>query len=170
MHDAFLRGLGVGDALRSEIVSAITPGNEAAGLVVGDRLVLEDAAASSGESHALRSNIEAAASSLSGLKEAHFRGLIGAEAREERPEERKQRLAERRRKAAADPLHWFAAMPPPALRQAQRKWERVLELAVDIANLQRRMHETRYRYVTHVSEGAVDDGIETAVGDLTVVA
>ena len=50
-------------------------------------------------------------------------------------------------------LRWFAALPPPALREAQVRFKQVFETLVLVANMQLKAHQLREKYLQHGDKG-----------------
>ena len=102
------------------------------GVMCGDRLALEPGTVSGAgaTSLQLRSDISLAPS-LGSLKQAQFQGLLSEAGADALPRLKPQQPPD----PAGDPLRWFSALPPPALRTAQRSFRRSAELAVDLCNL-----------------------------------
>ena len=146
-NDAYLKKIGVGDGLRSEIVGAISFKPERLGVIVGNKLVIERAGESASlASHTLTSSISAASCSTD-LLDAQFRGLM----EQNTDESEKNEFAHRAKFVASDggagdPLRWFSALPPPALREAQKSFMLSLEYSASLVELDRRMKSALMRF------------------------
>lgn len=131
-----LQELGVDGAAADEIAGALG-GDGPQGLMCGDTLALEGTKGGGSSCVSMRSQISfAPGGSMAGVKQAQFEASLmqpaeggGVPARKlpERPDTR------------GDPLRWFSALPPLALRQAQKAFRRSAEISVQIANAQAAM-------------------------------
>ena len=105
--------LGLSPSLSREITAALTAEKHLA-TMSGDMLACE----STGAALNLPLEIGFSPSTISSLKDARFQGLIsqGVDDAPHAPRPKPQRPPN----PGGDPIHWFAALPPPALRKAQK--------------------------------------------------
>ena len=93
-----------------EITAALTAEKHLA-TISGDMLAFESTRVALN----LRSEIGFSPSTISSIKDARFQGLI-SQGVDDAPRPKPQRPPN----PGGDPIHWFAALPPPALRKTQK--------------------------------------------------
>ena len=150
---AELASWGIGGDLQRQIAAAVTDRGDDVAMACGDALAIERRDGTvrgttlGAGSHSVRSQMTFAAGGIDELKHAQFRAALGAaDVGEARPKPQTKPSNSR------DPLRWFAQLPPPSLRQAQRNFRRVTELSVGCANAQARMEAARARYESLLPE------------------
>ena len=136
---------GVGSDLQREIAKAVTDNGDDVGMMCGDAMAIEHrggAAAGVGSSHNVRSSMGFASSGIDELKHAQFRAALS------NVEEKKEDGVKPQAKPSnsRDPMRWFALLPPPSLRQAQKNFRSATELMVRCANAQARMEVEKRKY------------------------
>ena len=140
--------LGLSPSLSREITAALTAEKHLA-TMSGDMLACE----STGAALNLPLEIGFSPSTISSLKDARFQGLIsqGVDDAPHAPRPKPQRPPN----PGGDPIHWFAALPPPALRKAQKCFFRGVETCVELANYKVRMMRAARNYQDLVDQFGV---------------
>ena len=144
--------LGLSPSLSREITAALTAEKHLA-TMSGDMLACESTGESTGAALNLPLEIGFSPSTISSLKDARFQGLIseGVDDAPHAPRPKPQRPPN----PGGDPIHWFAALPPPALRKAQKCFFRGVETCVELANYKARMMRAARNYQDLVDQFGV---------------